>query len=252
MTSAEQTPGNGCHGETHRLVVSNLHVHYGPVCAIEGVGFTAACGEAVAILGRNGTGKSTLLKTIAGLVTPATGTVEWCGAPLAKARHEVGYLPQREDVDWNFPITVRGLVEMGRYPHVGWLGRFRKEDELEVDRAIEAMGLGPIQKRQISELSGGQQQRAFIARALAQRAHIFLLDEPFAGLDQPSQETLARTLRELAATGHLVLASHHDLATAPLIFDRALLLDRTLVAEGPVAEVISKLERSGKPEAGHV
>lgn len=243
-----ETNPHEVHGQEHRLEVRDLHVHYGPVCAIEGVGFSASCGEAVAVLGKNGTGKSTLLKTIAGLVRPATGEVVWCGKPLAKARHEVGYLPQREDVDWNFPITVRGLVEMGRYPHVGWLRRFGPDDERAVDRAIEAMGLTAIQKRQISELSGGQQQRAFIARALAQQAHIFLLDEPFAGLDKPSQETLAQTIRDLAATGHLVLASHHDLATAPAIFDRAILLDRVLVAAGPVSEVIARMTSGGEEQ----
>ncbi len=254
MTAITANSGNQSHFEKHILKVTNLHVHYGKVCAIENINLTAACGEAVAILGRNGTGKSTLLKAIAGLVLPATGRVEWCGMPLAKIRHEIGYLPQREDVDWNFPITVRGLVEMGRYPHVGWFGRFRKQDTLAVDQAIEEMDLGPIEHRQISELSGGQQQRAFIARALAQKAHIFLLDEPFAGLDQPSQETLMQIVRDLSATGHLVLASHHDLSNAPDIFNRAVLLDRRLIAEGLVTEVIQKMERQieTRQEVRHV
>ncbi len=237
-------------GADHTLSVADLHVHYGSVCALERIGFEVQCGECVAVLGRNGTGKSTLLKAIAGLVPTASGSVTWCGGPLAKVRHEVGYLPQREDVDWQFPVTLRGLVEMGRFPQTGWFRKFSDADHASVDGAIAAMDLGDLQHRQIAELSGGQQQRAFIARALAQEAHIFLLDEPFAGLDLPSQQTLAEHLRRLAATGHLVLASHHDLAGAPEIFSRAILLDRILVAEGDVREVIARL--TDNKEFSHV
>lgn len=225
----------------HRLDVENLHVHYGNVCALENISLQMHCGECVALLGRNGTGKSTLLKSIAGLIKTATGHVNWCGEPLALRRHEVGYLPQREDVDWNFPVTVRGLVEMGRFPQVGWFGHFGKKDHEAVDRALVSMGLEDLQHRQIAELSGGQQQRTFIARALAQEAHVFLLDEPFAGLDAPSQENLAGLMRKLAKEDHLVIASHHDLQTAPEIFSRAVVLNRTMIAEGPVLEVLPYL-----------
>ncbi len=229
--------------QPHLLAVEDLHVHYGAVCALEGITLQRTCGSCTALLGRNGAGKSTLLKAIAGLLPIAAGRVTWCGQPLAQARHEIGYLPQREDVDWNFPITVRGLVEMGRYSHIGWLRRFSQADHLAVDEALEAMGLGPLQKRQISELSGGQQQRAFIARAIAQKAHILLFDEPFAGLDEATQQTFGVLLKELARSGHLVLASHHDLKTVASVFDDAVLLDRTLLADGPAAEVVAMIRK---------
>ncbi len=228
----------------HELQVRDVHVHYGDVCALEGISLRMRCGECVALLGRNGTGKSSLLKAIAGLVESVSGEVTWCGAALAGRRYEVGYLPQREAVDWSFPLTVRGLVEMGRFPQVGWFGRFGREDTAAVDKALHTMNLESLQSRQIAELSGGQQQRAFIARALAQEAHIFLLDEPFAGLDQPSQENLAEVMRQLSATDHLVIASHHDLGSASEIFSRAVVLNRTLVAEGDVREMVEVLQTS--------
>lgn len=225
----------------HRLVVEGLHVHYGEVCALENVALSLDCGRCVALLGRNGAGKSTLLKAIAGLLPLASGSITWCGRPLSEMRREVGYLPQREDVDWGFPITVRGMVEMGRFPHTGWFGRFGVEDRAKVDRALETMAITAIQNRQISELSGGQQQRAFIARALAQEAHVFLLDEPFAGLDSESQTVLAGLLRDLAGSDHLVLASHHDLKSVPTIFPEAVLLDRTVTATGASTDVVLQM-----------
>ncbi len=225
----------------HELRVKNLHVHYGKVCALENVDLQFHCGQSVAVLGRNGTGKSSLLKAIAGLLQTATGTITWSGDDLKKHCHEVGYLPQREDVDWQFPITVRGLAEMGRFVHTGWFGKFGKADHASVDRALEVLGLQDLQQRQIAELSGGQQQRAFLARALAQEAHILLLDEPFSGLDLPSQEAFAEQLRELASTGHLVIASHHDLKTVADIFNHAVLLNRTVVADGLPSHVLTHI-----------
>ena len=147
-------------------------------------------------------------------------------------RQELAYLPQRGDVDWNFPINVRGLVEMGRYPNLGWWKRYSAHDEEIVERAIVSMQLQDLQHRQISALSGGQQQRVFIARALAQEAHVLLLDEPFTGLDKPARETLAQLFRELAKEGRLLIASHHELDTVKDIFDEVLLLKRRQVAFG--------------------
>ena len=223
----------------HRLRVSGLTVSYREVLALENVAFETECGRSIALVGPNGAGKSTLLKTLAGLLTPESGTIEWRGQELTKSSHEIAYLPQRGEIDWQFPITVRGLVEMGRYPNLGWWRGYSKHDEEMVQRAMEAMQLLDLQDRQISALSGGQQQRAFVARALAQEAHVLLLDEPFTGLDNPAQENLSVLFRDLTREGRLLIASHHDLATVPVLFDDVLLLKRHAVAFGAVAEVFT-------------
>ena len=229
--------GAGASGHApHRLEVRNLTVSYREVKALEDVGFATSCGRCVALIGPNGAGKSTLLKALAGILPPESGTILWRGMPLTSANRELAYLPQRGEVDWNFPITVRGLVEMGRYPNLGWWRPFRRHDSEIVDRALAAMNLQDLEKRQISALSGGQQQRAFLARALAQEAHVLLLDEPFTGLDQTAEETLRHLLRELASEGRLIIASHHDLETVSAIFDDVLLLRRRTLAFGSVAD----------------
>lgn len=223
----------------HRLRVSGLTVSYREVLALEEVGFETECGRSIALVGPNGAGKSTLLKTLAGLLTPESGSIEWRGRKLTQSSYEIAYLPQRGEIDWQFPITVRGLVEMGRYPNLGWWRSYSKHDEQMVLRALEAMQLQDLQDRQISALSGGQQQRAFVARALAQEAHVLLLDEPFTGLDKPAQENLSVLFRELTQEGRLLIASHHDLATVPTLFDEVLLLKQRMVAFGPVTEVFT-------------
>ncbi|MFR1411077.1 MAG: metal ABC transporter ATP-binding protein [Akkermansia sp.] len=146
--------------------------------------------------------------------------------PLHDTPREIAYLPQRSDVDWSFPITVRALVEMGRYPALGLWKKFSRHDREIVEKSLHVLGLEHLAERQISELSGGQQQRAFLARALAQEAHVLLLDEPFTGLDAPASQSLGR-LDSLAAEGRLVIASHHDLNTAADIFDTILLMNRS-------------------------
>jgi ABC-type Mn2+/Zn2+ transport system ATPase subunit len=162
------------------------------------------------------------------------------------ASQEFAYLPQREMVDWDFPTTVRGVVEMGRYLSLRWWRRFSKTDEAAVESALDSMQLTPLQDRQISALSGGQQQRVFLARALAQEAHVLLLDEPFTGLDQPSIESLREVLRTLRSQGKLLLISHHDLSSVQDIFDRVILLNGELIADGPVKEAFTRdnLERT--------
>jgi ABC-type Mn2+/Zn2+ transport system ATPase subunit len=230
----------GCvHG--HALQVSGLSVDYGNIAALRQVTFEARCGQSLALMGRNGAGKSTLLKALAGLVPSFSsgGGIVWRGQPVEKNRREIAYLPQREEVDWNFPITVRGLVEMGRYAHLGAWRRFGARDTEVVDRAIEAMELAGLRDRPIRCLSGGQQQRAFIARALAQEAHVLLLDEPFAGLDREAAGLLQRLFRQLTAEGRLLLASHHDLGTVQETFSHALLLNVGPVAYGTAAEVLT-------------
>jgi ABC-type Mn2+/Zn2+ transport system ATPase subunit len=193
----------------------------------------------VALIGPNGAGKSTLLKAIAGLVPRDRGTIRWRGTAVRKWSREFAYLPQREEVDWSFPITVRGLVEMGRYPQTGWWRKFSTADTAAVDRALESLALMDLQNRQIRELSGGQQQRAFLARALAQEAHVLLLDEPFTGLDRNASQLLGDLLAKLAHEGRLVIASHHDLNTVPRLFDEALVLATRPLAFGPVAEILT-------------
>lgn len=235
-----------CDGDTtHVLTAKNLHVHYGLICALEDVSLEMKCGNAVALLGKNGAGKSTLLKTIAGLIKGYKGEVIWKDEALSKRqrRHEIAYLPQRSEVDWNFPITVRGLVEMGRYPHLGMWKRFSKKDQNAVDQALESLNLEDLQDRHIKELSGGQQQRTFIARALAGESHVILLDEPFAGLDVESQEHLVLLIRKLVDSHHLVIASHHDLMSTNTIFDEAVLLDRKIVASGNVEDVLAVVDK---------
>ena len=144
------------HTHHHRLEVSSLGVSYREVVALEGIGFSTECGRSLALVGPNGGGKSTLLKSLAGLIKPDAGMIRWRGQPLTQSSHEIAYLPQRGDVDWKFPITVRGLVEMGRYPNLGWWKTYRQHDADIVERALEAMKLQDLQNRQISALSSGE------------------------------------------------------------------------------------------------
>ncbi len=241
------------HGHHHELVIKNVTVCYRRVLALDDVSLATSCGNRVALIGPNGAGKSTLLKAIAGLVPRDKGSISWRGTAVKKWSREFAYLPQREEVDWSFPITVRGLVEMGRYPQTGWWRKFSPEDSAAVDRALESLALLDLQHRQIRELSGGQQQRAFLARALAQEAHVLLLDEPFTGLDRNAAHLLGDLLAKLAHEGRLVIASHHDLNTVPRLFDEALVLATHALAFGPVAEVLTPelIERTFHEPAAH-
>lgn len=232
----EHTSHDCCahHTHHHELVIDGVSVAYRDILALDRVQMATSCGNRVALIGPNGAGKSTLLKAIAGLVPKSSGEIRWRGSSVRKWSSEFAYLPQREEIDWSFPITVRGLVEMGRYPQTGWWRSFSKEDTKAVDAAVDSLNLGDLQNRQIRELSGGQQQRAFLARALAQEAHVLLLDEPFTGLDRNAALLLGELLAKLAGEGRLVIASHHDMATAPLLFDEVLVLNTRQVVFGPV------------------
>lgn len=221
--------------------VRDLTVHYGQRCALENVEFGLESGRSLALLGGNGAGKSTLLKAIAGLLPVTRGEMLWGDDPARSHAREIAYLPQREAVDWNFPLTVRGLVEMGRYPQLGPFGTFRSADTAAVDAALEAMDLQDLQRRQIRALSGGQQQRAFIGRALAQDARLLLLDEPYAGLDKPAQENLTGLMKNLTADGRILIASHHDLRTVADTFDLALMLMTRPVAFGTPADIMTEV-----------
>jgi manganese/iron transport system ATP-binding protein/manganese/zinc/iron transport system ATP- binding protein len=214
----------------HRLDIRDLTVSYHRIPAVHHVTLELHCGRSVALLGPNGAGKTSLFKALVGLVKPETGSVSLGGH--GRRHGDIAYLPQRGNVDWDFPVTVRGLAEMGRYARLGWWRRFRTTDCLAVDRALETMELTDLADRQISALSGGQQQRAFLARALAQEAHVLLLDEPFNGLDKPAQDILAGAIRRIVAAGNLVIASHHDLKTVPELFEQVIFLNGELVAFG--------------------
>ena len=230
-------------GQTHELVVKNLQVAYRSKTVLEGIGLSAHCGNSLALVGPNGAGKSTLLKAIAGLIKPKQGSVTWSGEDHIKCRGgEFAYLPQHEEVNWDFPITVRGVVEMGRYSQLGPWKKFTEQDEQAVDQALALMEMDKeLSQRQISELSGGQKQRAFIARAIAQEAHVLLLDEPFTGLDRNHTANLTRLLRKLAGEeNRLVVASHHDVNTLADIFDQVLLLNKEIVAFGECKTILTE------------
>ena len=228
------------HHHEHILSVQGIHVHYGNVCALNNISFETSCGSALALIGANGSGKSTLLKSIIGLVTPQQGNVLWCGSPIGSHRYEIAYLPQKEHIDWNFPLTVRGLVEMGRFSRIGSFKTFTKEDHAVVERAMEEMQITDLQYRRINSLSGGQQQRTFIARALVQEPHVLLLDEPLNGLDRPSRDTLIGLIKNQIRNGKLIIASHHDLTDAADIFDSVLLLKNRTIAFGPIEQTLTQ------------
>jgi len=226
--------------EHHELRVEGLCVSYGNVDALCQVDFTITCGHRLALLGPNGAGKSTLLRVLAGLVKPNQGSVVWRGSALKASTREIAFLPQRDNREANFPITVKEVVEMGRYPHLGMWRRFGKVDEEKVEEACTQMKLLDLLDRQIDQLSGGQQQRTFIARALAQEAHVLMLDEPFNGLDVESREDLTKVLIELSQHGHLIITSHHNPETVTSIYDHALVLKKSVVAFGESNEVMGK------------
>ncbi len=228
------------HTHSHALKIADLTVSYARIPALHHVRFEVRCGMCVALLGPNGAGKTTLLKTLAGLVQRESGTIHFHGREVRGATPDIAYLPQRGQIDWDFPTTVRGLVEMGRYLRLGWWRSYGADDQRAVEAAITSMNLESLQDRQISALSGGQQQRGFLARALAQEAHVLLLDEPFTGLDKPNQDNLKATLRRLREQGKLLLVSHHDLATVPEIFDQVIMLNGELIAAGPTEETFTK------------
>ncbi|MDZ7914130.1 MAG: metal ABC transporter ATP-binding protein [Rhodococcus sp. (in: high G+C Gram-positive bacteria)] len=211
--------------------VENVSVHYGEVHALDHVDLTLNSGSVCGLIGMNGSGKSTLFKVIMGMIKPDNGSVTIAGLDAAAARKSgrIGYVPQSEDVDWTFPISVRDVVMMGRYGHLGFLRRPRRADREAVAEALERVELAEFADRQIGQLSGGQKKRAFVARGIAQDASILLLDEPFAGVDKRSEATISTLLRELASDGRSILVSTHDLHAVPKLCDEAVLLMRTVL-----------------------
>lgn len=219
--------------------VHDLTVAYQRRPVLWDVDVSIPAGRLVAVVGPNGAGKSTLLKAVLGLVRPLSGRVTILGEPLARARRLVGYVPQRESVDWDFPIDVLGVALMGRYGRLGLFRRPGKADRAAALESLEQMGIAELADRQISQLSGGQQQRAFLARALCQDARVYLMDEPFAGVDAATETAIVEVLRTLRNAGKTVVVVHHDLQTVPTYFDDVLMLNLRLVAAGPVSEVFT-------------
>lgn len=226
---------------TGGIRVSGVGVRYGEVVALDGVDLTVAPGAITGLIGMNGSGKSTLLKVIAGAVRPDHGTVLVDGVDPGAARRAgaIAWVPQSEQVDWSFPISVREVVMMGRYGHQGFTRRVRPADRAAVAEALERVELTDLADRQIGRLSGGQRKRAFVARGIAQDARVLLLDEPFAGVDRRSEATIVRLLHELADDGRTVLVSTHDLAGLPELASEAVLLLRRVLFHGPAAEAIT-------------
>jgi manganese/zinc/iron transport system ATP- binding protein len=188
----------------------------------------------IAIIGPNGAGKSTLLKAILGLVPLASGHIEIFGKTLRQARSRIGYVPQRETVDWDFPVNALDVVLMGRYGRLGWIRRPGRADHEVAMRSLEKVAMADLAHRQISQLSGGQQQRVFLARALAQEAELYFMDEPFAGVDAATERAIVDVLRELRSSGRTVIAVHHDLQTVADYFDHVVMLNMRLIAAGPI------------------
>ena len=210
--------------------------------ALHNTSFTLPVGSITALVGVNGSGKSTLFKSIMGFVTLAKGSVEILGlpVPLALKSNRVAYVPQSEEIDWDFPVLVEDVVMMGRYGHMNMLRMARKIDREKVSIALERVGLEALRHRQIGELSGGQKKRVFLARALAQESQVVLLDEPFTGVDVKTEEQIMALLRDLRDEGKVILVSTHNLGSVPEFCDRAVLIDRTVLASGETREVFTQ------------
>ncbi|WIY27039.1 metal ABC transporter ATP-binding protein [Parasedimentitalea psychrophila] len=217
------------------LAIRGLTVSYGQKPAVFSVDMTVEAGKMTAIIGPNGAGKSTMLKAALGIVPAVSGQIQVFGKPLEAQRARIAYVPQRASVDWDFPTRVIDVVLMGLYRELGLLGRLRPSHRANAMDCLEQVGMGDFASRQIGQLSGGQQQRVFLARALAQGADLYLLDEPFAGVDAATEKAIIGVLKTLRAAGKTVVVVHHDLATVAEYFDNVFLINTRKVAEGPVA-----------------
>ncbi|MCJ7839938.1 metal ABC transporter ATP-binding protein [Lederbergia sp. NSJ-179] len=219
--------------------VKNLHVSYYGKEVIRDISFSFSTGKLIGIIGPNGAGKSTLMKAILGLIPKDNGEVTILGKPVNKERKNIAYVPQRSHLDWDFPINVRDTVLLGTYPRLGVIQRPGKKEKLWAKQCLERVGMADFEKQQIGQLSGGQQQRVFLARALAQQAEIFFLDEPFVGIDVASERTIVQILKKLRDEGKTVLVVHHDLSKVEEYFDDLILMNKELIQSGPVQKVFS-------------
>lgn len=232
--------GQDSEGQVPACVTENLSVAYRAEPVLRNVNVRVPQGVVMGVVGPNGAGKSTLIKAMLGLVKPLTGSTLFFGQPLSRVRGAVGYMPQSTGVDWDFPTTVVDVVTMGTYGSLGWL---RRPGRAERDRALEALertGIAELASRQIGELSGGQRQRVFLARALVQNPDLYIMDEPFQGVDARSQQAIVAVLHRLREQGRTVIIVHHDLATVADYCDHVTLLNRRVVACGPVEQAFTR------------
>ena len=215
------------------IEIKNLTVAYGENIALEDFNLDIEVGSLMALVGPNGAGKSTLIKTILKFLKQITGTIKINAKTLA-------YVPQRNSVDWDFPTTLFDVVEMGCYGRVGFFKRVNKKEKQKVLKAIEQVGMLDFKDRQISELSGGQQQRTFIARALVQEADIYLMDEPFQGVDSTTEKSIVEILKKLKSEGKTIIVVHHDLQTVPTYFESVAIINKAVIVSGKVSEVFTQ------------
>lgn len=218
------------------IKVESLSVNYDGHHALKNINFSFQPGQLVGIIGPNGAGKSTLIKAILGL-EKYVGKIEISGRSIKEMRKKISYVPQRSAIDFDFPVLVEDVVLMGRYAFIPWFKKAGKNDKKIAQAALEQVGMTDFAKRQIGQLSGGQQQRVFIARALAQQADIFFLDEPFVGIDATSEEIIVQILRKLQSEGKTIFVVHHDLSKVEKYFDQLLLLNKELIGAGKVREI---------------
>jgi len=233
------TPPSSDHPPESPLSIHDVTVAYQQKRVVWDVDYVAPAGKLIAIVGPNGAGKSTLLKAALDLIPTVAGSVRVYGAPYREMRRRVAYVPQRTSVDWDFPVSALDVTAMGLYRQIGWFRPVTRPWKAKALHHLERVGMADLAHRQISQLSGGQQQRVFLARALAQDAELYLMDEPFAGVDAATERAIVEILRELQSAGRTALVVHHDLHTVPQYFDHVLLLNVRLVASGPIAEVFT-------------
>lgn len=222
------------------IYINDLSVSYDRSRVLSNIFLSVTEGGLYGILGPNGSGKSTLLKSILGLIDNYSGQINLWGQPIAQVRRSIVYVPQRSEIDFSFPATVKDVVATGRFPHKKVFERLNRYDHQVVAEAMEELGITDLANRQIGELSGGQQQRTFLARALAQQAALLLLDEPFVGVDIPTEEKIIEVLRKLVQAGKTILVVHHDIQAVPTYFDHIILLNQRLIAAGTTKETFTK------------
>ncbi|MCI5066332.1 metal ABC transporter ATP-binding protein [bacterium] len=236
MTSLSDRPE---HSPESPLSVHSVTVAYHEKPVLWDIEYEAPRHSLIAIVGPNGAGKSTFIKACLDLIPRATGLVEFWGKSYRDQRTRIGYVPQRESVDWDFPISAEEVVCMGRYRKIGWFRPITRSHREKALECLEQVGMESFAKRQINQLSGGQQQRVFLARALAQEAELYFMDEPFAGVDAATERSIVGVLEQLKGEGKTVVVVHHDLSTVPEYFDHVLMLNARVIASGPVREVFT-------------
>ena len=232
-------PSRPAGGPASPLVIHDLTVAYQRKPVVWDIDYETQAGKLIAIVGPNGAGKSTLIKAALNLVPRISGEVLFFGEPYKRVRHRVAYVPQRTIVDWDFPVSALDVVAMGLYREIGWFRPVTRKYREQALAALERVAMQDFARRQISQLSGGQQQRVFLARALAQNAELYLMDEPFAGVDAATEQAIIGVLRELRSSGQTVIVVHHDLQTVSEYFDDVLMMNMRLIASGPVGTVLT-------------